>query len=793
MENDRRQTSFPTVPSSLSAGGHGTREEYATQEQPTAERYEAHSLNDITPYLGLRARLSQVWMNKWTILLLLVLARLLILVGSLHNDIDDAEAKAMKACTTVETMGSTVASMPHYLAAGTNELAAKGVTKTVDGLEEMLFMAITALEEIFVFWVNMMYGTYECLITFAVGGAAHVAVAIAEDVTQFLNKTLGQIGSDINGGVSDFQNGFNSFLKDLSSIPSIFGGSVTPPTLDLSKQIGALNNITLPSSINQGLDTLNKSIPDFQQVQNFTNTVLELPFEEVKKLLNQTLGVFTFNQSILPVPDKQKVEICSNDQGFNDFFDDLYTIVDTARKIFIAIILTAALLCCIPFALLEIRRWRTMKARAQLITSNVHEPMDVIYLVSRPITAVAGLKISRRFSSPKRQMLTRWFVAYITSPPALIVLAIALAGLFSALCQYVLLEAVAKEVPQLTYQISNLADKVVASVDNASVTWANHTNAAIIAENDKINSDVFGWVNITTSTLNNTLNSFINETTGLLQKAFGGTVLEDPIQQVFNCLIGLKVASIEKGLTWAQDNAHVTFPTFPNDTFSQGVSKAVAANNGQTGTNAAGDSPLADPGSDATDLVTEAVTDLTNKLAAGIRQEALLAGLVLLAYVAVLLMGLARVLYLYFRREKIRAEGGATYAGDIDPNSVHPADRVTPTYPMSEQTTGYTASNHPVNFPAPAYEERGANAFAAFREPRDPNPFETPFDGADEGANEKGGFGQRFRDRMAGIGRRHEGEQQQHDDGFVDPHDLEDRDYHHGITVNEKAGLHDAQ
>ena len=778
---DRRQTSFPTVPSSLSAGGHGTREEYATQEQ-TAERYEAHSLNDITPYLGLRARLSQVWINKWTILLLLVLARLLILIGNLHDDINDAEAKALKACTTVETMGSTVASMPHYLASGTNELAAKGVTKAVDGLEEMLFMAITALEEIFVFWVNMMYGTYECLITFAVGGAAHVAVQIAEDVTNFLNKTLGQIGTDINSGVTGFQNDLNSFLKDLSSIPSMFGGSVNPPTLDISKQVGELNNLQLPASINQNLDQLNKSIPTFSQVQNFTNSVLELPFEEVKKLLNQTLGVYTFNQSIFPVPDKQQLDFCSNDQGFNDFFDQLYNIADIARKIFIGVILTAAALACIPFALLEIRRWRTMKARAKLISSDIHEPMDIIYLVSRPLTAVAGLKISRRFSSPKRQILTRWFVAYITSTPALVVLAIALAGLFSALCQYVLLQAVAKEVPQLTYQISSFADKVVGSVENASATWANQTNTAIIAENDKINHDVFGWVNITTSTVNNTLNTFINETTGLLQKAFGGTVLEDPIQQVFNCLIGLKVASIEKGLTWAQDNAHVTFPTFPNDTFSQGVSKAVAANNDQTGTNASGDSPLAEPGSEATDLVTEAVTDLTNKLASGIRTEALLATAVLLCYVAVLVMGAARVLFLFFRREKLRAAGGATYAGDIDPDSMAAADHVT-TYPMTQQTTGYT--HPPPTHPAPAYEERGNSAFAAFREPREPNPFDTPFDDqyATEANDEKAGFRDRLREHtmwFAGS-KKNDGQQQPQTTGD------------HGITINEKTGWHDAE
>ena len=709
---DYRHTSFPTVPSSLSTDDHGMRDNYATQE-PTATRNAAHSLDDLTPYLGLRARLSQVWINRWTILLLLVLARVLILIGSLRDDINTAESKALSACTSVESMGSTMASMPHYLSQGTNELAAKGVTKAVNGLEEMLFMTITGVEEIFVFVVNMMYGTYECLITFAVGGAAHVAVQVAEDVTKFLNTTLGNVGKDLEGGVSTFQNDFNSFLKDLSSIPSIFGGSVNPPTIDLSKQIAELNNIQLPDSINQGLDKLNSSIPSFADVQNFTNTMLRLPFEEVKKLLNESLGPYTFDQSIFPVPNKEALTFCGDSDGINDFFDTLYGIAEAARKIFIGVILTFAVLACIPTALLEIRRWRKMQDRARLIKSDVHEPLDVIYIVSRPFTAITGLKLASNFGSPRRQVLTRWFIAYITSTPALLCLAIALAGLFSCLCQYILLQAVSKEVPALASQVGQFADKVIVALNNASSSWANGTNAAILAENNKINQDVFGWVNTTTSTLNGTLNTFINETTTVLQKAFGGTVLEDPIQQVFNCLIGLKVQSIEKGLTWVQDNAHIDFPLFPDDIFSAGASKALNASNDQTGINSSGDSFLADPGSNATDAITAAVTDLTNKLASGIRTEALIATAVLMVYVIVVLMGLARVLFQFTRRgNSLRGTGGATYAGDIDPASMaQPEPNTAQVYAMKERAK---------QTPAPAYEERG-NAFAAaFGQPMRP-------------------------------------------------------------------------
>ena len=665
MSSFHEPQNFPTVPKSLSTGGHGTRDFYAEQE-PTAARPAPHTLQDLTPYLGLRARLSQVWINRWTILILLVLARVLIAIGNLHNDIDKAKTEALAACASVEAMGSTMASMPHYLAQGTNQLAAHGVEKAVNGLEQMLTMSITALEEIFVFVVNMMYGTYECLITIAVSSAAHAGIALIEDATPALNKTINDFDTSIKNTVGSFQNDLNTFLGTFNNIGNfITGGSNKAPTLDISASLNQLNKFTIPTDINDKLSALNKSIPDFAQVKNATNTILELPFEDIKRLVNQSLGTYTFDQSVFPVPQRRSLSFCSDNDGVQSFFDQLYNVADIARKVFIAVLLIAAILVCIPMALREIRRWRTMQQRSQLVQQKALDPIDVVYIVSHPYTAGAGIKLSQRFSAPRKQVLVRWFIAYITSVPALIVLSIALAGLFSCLCQFILLKAIEKEVPSLVNTVGAFTEKVVTALEGASVEWANGTNAAILAENTKINNDVFGWVNTSTTTINATIASFINETEGLINQTFGGTVLEEPIFGLFQCLVGIKAQNIEAGLTWLHDNAHVNFPLFPNDTFSVGAQKAVASSDPTTGTS--NDSFVADPGSNATDRITAAVLDLTNKLEDGIRTEAILSTLILCAYLAVVFMGLARVLFKLMQRDRTRAEGGASYAGDLPP------------------------------------------------------------------------------------------------------------------------------
>lgn len=73
---------------------------------------------EVTPYLGLRARLTQIPINRWTILILLVLVRMIILFERLSIDFTNAQQEATMACSKVEDIGSALASMPHYLSEG---------------------------------------------------------------------------------------------------------------------------------------------------------------------------------------------------------------------------------------------------------------------------------------------------------------------------------------------------------------------------------------------------------------------------------------------------------------------------------------------------------------------------------------------------------------------------------------------------------------------------------------------------------------------------------------------------
>jgi hypothetical protein len=670
----------------MPAGSHEMRDYYSNQDPP---RPTPHTAPSITPYLGLRARLSQIWINRWTILLLLVLARTLIAISGIKYDLDSARREALSACSGVEAMGSAMASMPHYMSPGLNEMAATGVEKAVNGLMEMTTLSVTGVEEIVVFVINMMTSTYLCLITLAVSGSLHVALQVVEDAQGALNKSLQAIGDDMSKTVGAFDNLYSEFVGKLSSsLTGLLGSSVIPPNIDLNSTLDALHNLQLPSNLDQGLTKLNSSIPTFAQVQNFTDNAIRFPFEEVKQLINQTMVGYQFDRSLFPVPSKEQLTFCSDNNGINNFFDELVNLTGLARKIFISILLVIAIAVCIPMAWREVRRWRTMQERSQLVRSNAHDPMDVVYIVSRPYTSTAGIKVASRFESSRRQILVRWVFAYATSEPALFVLALALAGLFSCVCQAILLKSLEKEVPNLTNQVGPFADKVINSLNNASDQWAIGANKAIASTNQDINKNLLGWVNITTGALNDTLNVFVNGTMGVLNETFGGTVLYQPITEVLNCLVLLKIAGIEKALTWISDNAHVDFSSLPNNTFTLGAVASIASDNSLPG-----DSFLSTQGAQATDDISAAVVRFTSRLEDALRTEALVSTCVLLIWVAIVLIGVIRALTLWFGRDKTRGEGGAPNVLAETQDELHGIPMTTVERPTStEPAPKYSAS-----------------------------------------------------------------------------------------------------
>ena len=123
---------------------------------------------------------------------------------------------------------------------------------------------------------------------------------------------------------------------------------------------------------------------------------------------------------------------------------------------------------------------------------------------------------------------------------------------------------------------------------------------------------------------------------------FANTPLENPVLDVVNCLILMKVEGIQSGLTFINENARVQLPRVDNSSFDLNLATNVSALQAQQ-----------DPGSSLADILNGVIV----KWQSAIRQQEIVAGFLFSAYVLVILMGLARVFYSLKNRERSRAEG----------------------------------------------------------------------------------------------------------------------------------------
>ena len=646
-KQDGVATPFPVVPSSLRT------EPFDLSSLKDKVQRRADTSPYITPYLSLRSRLSQIWINRWTVLLVLILVRLLLLVAQLNDNTGDAKAKALSACTKVEDIGSSMASMPHYLSLGVNEMAATGIEKAVRAMVNVLDLMLLGVEGIIIFFINFLTATYTCLVTALVHGSLDVVANVTEGITDGLNDLIDKVAKEIDDISGDLEGGINKLTDSIEN--SIIGGLIPDiPKVDFSEPIDSLKNFNISSDdFVKDVRQLNDDLPDFEQVQNMTKQAISVPFNLVRGLLNDTYGTYSFDKNAFPLAQKQQLTFCSDNDDINTFFQHLYDMIEKARVGFMATLITLAILAMIPMAWLEIKRWRRQQSHAKLVSQNQYDPMDVVYIATRPVTASFGIKVASRFKG-NRQVMVRWCVAYATSPAALFVLSLALAGFFSCFCQFILLKGVQNQVPELSDQVGDFAGDVVKTLQGVSEQWAGDANGVIGSTNDDINKNVLEYVTNATSAVNDTLTTFLDVMEDGLEAAFNGTILLDPIKTVLHCVIGIKIESVQKGLTWVHDNAHIQLPLFDNNTFSLGASDSIS-----------GDSKLntflASPSSVTTDEVTGAVEHVVDWLHSNMVQEAFISVGIILVYVIVVLFGVMRTLAGMATSDRGRAGGGMRY------------------------------------------------------------------------------------------------------------------------------------
>jgi hypothetical protein len=159
----------------------------------------------------------------------------------------------------------------------------------------------------------------------------------------------------------------------------------------------------------------------------------------------------------------------------------------------------------------------------------------------------------------------RWFLHYIFHPPALACFLIGFFGILSVQLQlWAIAPLEAKFHDRAAAAATDLSGNIFTSLNqsmfNQSATYANSINSHIDNVQSTVNDGLLGWVNGTTSTLNNTVNTFYNDLQDAVSTLFNGTFMEEPAQEFIRCIIGSKVIAIENAITFLHDNLQVNIP-----------------------------------------------------------------------------------------------------------------------------------------------------------------------------------------------------------------------------------------
>lgn len=185
---------------------------------------------------------------------------------------------------------------------------------------------------------------------------------------------------------------------------------------------------------------------------------------------------------------------------------------------------------------------------------------------SHPLLTRIAFKIAAlmRLSSSQHINL-RWFLHYIFHPPALACFLLGFFGVLSVQLQLLAIRPLEAKFHDLaTAAVKDLSGNIFTSLNqtmfNESSHYANSINSHIDSVQSTVNDGLLGWVNGTTSTLNNTVNTLYSDVQDAVSTLFNGTFLEQPAQEFVKCILGSKVVAIEDAITFLHNNLQINIP-----------------------------------------------------------------------------------------------------------------------------------------------------------------------------------------------------------------------------------------
>lgn len=186
-----------------------------------------------------------------------------------------------------------------------------------------------------------------------------------------------------------------------------------------------LENVTIPTTFEDSLITLNSSLPTLAELKKKMNEIIDTPFEALISEINSTRleMAASFNSSILPVPSLSSLSANSTQDLSNDLCSDLDTslIDDTAKalhklsSIAIGLMFLLLFLVWAVLAVWEWRKWKLMKDTVDAIEEEwdrdgKSDAWRMVAIVEHPVLErYSGNFLGKITKLPRTRTNLRWF------------------------------------------------------------------------------------------------------------------------------------------------------------------------------------------------------------------------------------------------------------------------------------------------------------------------------------------------------------------------------------------------
>ncbi|KDQ12047.1 hypothetical protein BOTBODRAFT_57109 [Botryobasidium botryosum FD-172 SS1] len=548
----------------------------------------------LAPYLTLPYLLSLTWLATPILSLLFVAFRLNTSADSAQDAVGDTKANLLASCAAAEQAATVAASLPRYMAAGTNRQIIDTVNGTMDVTRKMLIFLLTIVETIIEFVVDTYRSTFLCFLELVVRGGLAIIIGAVQEISTAVTSSINAIRSSIQSEVAAANSVISSAVSAINKVTSIVNVNLNVPQSTIPS-LTLLQNVTIPADFENSLLKLNSSLPTLSELRDVVNSIIETPFTTLKVDINNTFATFSFSESLLTVPAQRTMTFCQDMD--TSIVDDLGRDIVKITKIGVGLLVLLTFLMILANCFVQWWQWRCMKVNLQRTRhawasdpTVVHVPvgagerpslqmtdhnlMTLLTTQHHPLLTHWANVISKTFRlSLSQHNKPRWFCAYVFHMPALTCLLIGLFGVLSVQIQLAVIKPIqAHYSSQVASSIgsftNSIADNINTSMQNQSAEYVNGINGHPIALQASINNHLFGWVNGTTTALNNTLVTVYADVQKVVNTTFGGTVLDAPAQEFVRCILGSKIEGLEKVLTFLNENLKVSVPTLSPDTLT---------------------------------------------------------------------------------------------------------------------------------------------------------------------------------------------------------------------------------